>query len=494
MELTDEQQAIVDATDHIIIAEAVAGSGKSSTAIEFAKARPDKKILYLVFNKSLQEESKKLFKGMDNVDVLTNHGLAYRSVGYKYKNKLLTSGSYSAKDLNDDLDLQDYSHANTLNYHWGRYLLSDYITIKDYCNEHIKNKKTYNDTLFYLEKLYKLKANPMNDVKVEHNFYLKEFFMSGFDTVNEYDVLILDEFQDSNYVMQYIFTNSKCKQKLALGDSAQSINSFAGAINALENIEGTRYPMSQSFRIGSLNSTICNMLFEEYTNDDKFCIVGVNDSQKTYPFSPAIQPQDFDRCAIISRTNAVVLANAIEMSKIGKYLYFVGGIEGYKLDFYLKMWYFACGYEQKDDTFKKYKNYKDLVEYAEEAEDVELLTAINVIKRYNKNIPDYVKKIKEYTVKKEKDANVILSNAHKFKGGTVTVPLFIANDFINPEELDWQRQGMNWNNAPEEQKNRFYKETKEEINLLYVALTRAKSDLYLSPDVTKYCIKKGLFK
>ena len=179
---------------------------------------------------------------------------------------------------------------------------------------------------------------------------------------------------------------------------------------------------------------------------------------------------------------------------LGKYLYFVGGIEGYKLDFYLKMWYFACGFEQRDDTFKKYKNYKDLVEYAEEAEDVELLTAINVIKRYNKNIPDYVKKIKEYTVKKEKDANVILSNAHKFKGGTVTVPLFIANDFINPEELDWQRQGMNWNNAPEEQKNRFYKETKEEINLLYVALTRAKSDLYLSPDVTKYCIKKGLFK
>ena len=75
------------------------------------------------------------------------------------------------------------------------------------------------------------------------------------------------------------------------------------------------------------------------------------------------------------------------------------------------MWYFACGLEQRDGTFKKYKSYKELVEYAEEAEDVELLTAINVIKRYNRNIPDYVKMIKEQTVKKEKHPYVWLAFA-----------------------------------------------------------------------------------
>ena len=151
--------------------------------------------------------------------------------------------------------------------------------------------------------------------------------MSGFSTVNEYNVLILDEMQDSSTVMQHIFINSKVEQKLALGDSSQSINSFAGAINALENIEGTKYPMSQSFRIGELNSYICNMLFLDYTDDKDFCIIGANENQKTFPFSPAIQPQDFPQSAIISRTNAIVLANAIEMAKLGKYLYFIGGIE-----------------------------------------------------------------------------------------------------------------------------------------------------------------------
>ena len=492
--LTEEQKRIVNAQDSVIIAESRAGVGKTFTAVAFAKARPNKKILYLTFNKSMQEEAKREFKNIDNVTVLTIHGLAYRSVGYKYKNKLLTSGSYTIKDLNDDLDLQDYTHASILLHHWNKYLTSDYMTLKDYCNEHIKNKKTYNDTLFYIEKLYKEKANPSSDVKVEHNFYLKEFLLHGFDKVNEFNVLLADEGQDFSELAQYIFINSEMEQKLILGDSAQSINSFAGAINALSNVEGVRYSISQSFRIGDLNSYICNMLFLDYTDDKEFCIIGANDNQKTFPFSPAIQPQDLPQSAIISRTNAVVLANAIEMAKLGKYLYFIGGIEGYKLDFYLKMWYFACGLEQRDDTFKKYKNYKELVEYAEEAEDVELLTAINVIKRYNRNLPDYVKMIKEQTVKKEKEANVILSNTHKMKGYTATVPLFLSNDFINPEELDWTMEGMNFDEAPQEQKDKFYKEIKEEINLLYVALTRAKSDLYLSPDVTKYCIKKGLFK
>ena len=52
MELTNEQHEIINSSGNIKI-NAVAGSGKTTTIIEYAKARPpESRILYLAFNKS----------------------------------------------------------------------------------------------------------------------------------------------------------------------------------------------------------------------------------------------------------------------------------------------------------------------------------------------------------------------------------------------------------------------------------------------------------
>lgn len=57
MILTTEQQAIVNSTGNIKV-NAVAGSGKTSTLIEYAKARPKSaRILYLAFNRSVKIEA-----------------------------------------------------------------------------------------------------------------------------------------------------------------------------------------------------------------------------------------------------------------------------------------------------------------------------------------------------------------------------------------------------------------------------------------------------
>lgn len=59
MELTPEQYDIINSTGNIKI-NAVAGSGKTTTVIEYAKARPTtSKILYLAFNKSVKLEAAK---------------------------------------------------------------------------------------------------------------------------------------------------------------------------------------------------------------------------------------------------------------------------------------------------------------------------------------------------------------------------------------------------------------------------------------------------
>jgi tRNA G46 methylase TrmB len=82
MELTKEQCDIINSTGNIKI-NAVAGSGKTTTIIEYANARPKtSKILYLAFNKSVREEATKKFanKGLGNVKVETAHSLAYKHI------------------------------------------------------------------------------------------------------------------------------------------------------------------------------------------------------------------------------------------------------------------------------------------------------------------------------------------------------------------------------------------------------------------------------
>lgn len=90
MELTPEQYEIINSTGDIKI-NAVAGSGKTTTIIEYARTRPkSSKILYLAFNKSVKEEAKKRFrdKGIENVEVETAHSLAYKHVVQKHRYKV----------------------------------------------------------------------------------------------------------------------------------------------------------------------------------------------------------------------------------------------------------------------------------------------------------------------------------------------------------------------------------------------------------------------
>lgn len=81
-DLTQEQHAIINSTGNIKI-NAVAGSGKTTTIIEYAKTRAkEARILYLAFNRSVKLEAVKKFadKGLRNVKVETAHSLAYKNI------------------------------------------------------------------------------------------------------------------------------------------------------------------------------------------------------------------------------------------------------------------------------------------------------------------------------------------------------------------------------------------------------------------------------
>ena len=75
MKPTEEQQAILDSTGRVLLINARAGTGKTTTLQMIASANPDLKILYLVYNRKAKDEADGKFP--NNVESRTVHSLAF---------------------------------------------------------------------------------------------------------------------------------------------------------------------------------------------------------------------------------------------------------------------------------------------------------------------------------------------------------------------------------------------------------------------------------
>ncbi|RJR54778.1 MAG: hypothetical protein C4576_00495 [Desulfobacteraceae bacterium] len=90
-ETTEEQQAILDATGRVLLVNVRAGTEKTATLRMISSAHPDRKILYLVFNRKAREEAEEKFPG--NVRVSTVHSLAFEA---KWKDRV---GPFTVADM-----------------------------------------------------------------------------------------------------------------------------------------------------------------------------------------------------------------------------------------------------------------------------------------------------------------------------------------------------------------------------------------------------------
>ena len=77
MKPTEEQLAIRQSQARNLLVSASAGTGKTSTLVLYAQARPNTQMTYLAFNRTVKEEAQRKFP--PNVRCVTTHGLAYSS-------------------------------------------------------------------------------------------------------------------------------------------------------------------------------------------------------------------------------------------------------------------------------------------------------------------------------------------------------------------------------------------------------------------------------
>lgn len=516
---SQEQLDIINAKEQIVVVNACAGSGKTTTLEGIIRKNSSARILYLVYNKSIQEELKNKFIKYNNVKLFTSHGMAYKK--------------YSTRNVTTELDLFEVSEKLNLPILEAKYILAifnkyiiDYerdlhkflnsykddlkflyylIWFKFYVKnfqdelEILKDEKGYIDReeffkvvkeiavskeivelqtideyFFYSNRELEIRLNQLMDLidkcelKEPHDYYLKKFQILE-EPKDKYDIVMLDEAQDANGVLiDIINTKFVGARKIIVGDTYQQIYSWRGAKNSLEyfvNFEGAkRYELTNSYRIGKDLGIFCTELTE--LRDKKgLNIKGKNITQKIITNPLEFMTNNIENTTILFRKNINMLLYALNTDKK---VFFLKEINLEEIKDFLK---FVGGRKEEITLFhylKKYRDYQQLIEYVEKdlENNLKILMFMKLIGKYPQNLEEILNNLEKRMIKREeleefkKGEVVILGTIHSAKG----------NEFkkliIYPDVLD----NITGNFLNED-------ELKEEVNLFYVALTRSKGIL-----------------
>ena len=490
MNLTKEQEEIINTKELSFKINAVAGSGKTTTLLEYAKKNSHLKILYLAYNKSLQtslQEKLKDYK-LPYLQISTIHSLAYNKIeAYNYA---LTADlkNHVIEKIITTYELREHQKAY--------YPIAEYIAlIKDlvnfYCNsslialdskllESYKKQSDLGAKVLELlnknekraiEHLKTILSNMKNkQIEATHDFYLKMFYLNKNISNNlNYDLVLVDEAQDISDVMIGIIENLNCR-RIYVGDSFQQIYTFRFATNALNKIDLPSFDLTKSFRFGdnyakTLESNL-NSLYE-ITKTRLLKISGVETNTKIgREFINFSKP-----FCVIARSTFGLIQQLVYFIHDKKKIYFEGGYNSYSFMnqtvysiFYLKQ-------KKNDkitiDEIKDFETIAELEQFAKDTKNQDYLNIIKFINTYGDNIFEINKKIKEHLVNDKKDADIIFTTTHKSKGLEYE-QVIMADDFISKKELVNTKNKLSFQRA------------NEELNIYYVAATRAKKTIQMA--------------
>lgn len=495
MTLTDEQQKIISAPGNLSIS-AVAGSGKTTTVLHYALTRPaGARILYLAYNRSVKTEAQRRFAemGLANVQVETAHSLAYGYIVPGSRFALHKEG-YKPHDIVQLLNIPAGPGERHTEYVIARHILS---LVTAFCNsaaarvadlnyaDSLKDAGATTVVKTYYPQIERgarefLAMMHRAQVPITHDFYLKAYQLSK--PWLPYDVILFDEGQDASPAMTDVFLNQPHATRVIVGDIHQQIYGWRGAHNAMAEAGFNPLALSQSFRFGEEIARLAADVLDWKTllqSHSRVEIVGQPALANRASSKNAEQASGSK--AVLARTNLGLLVRAIEAVEEGgmKRLYFEGNIQSYTYaDDGASIWDVLALYNGqrariRDPLIRAMKDMDELDEYIDKTDDRGLAMMVEVVKKYGARLPAIIKKLKDAHVPdgERHTAECIFSTVHRAKGMEYdTVEL--APDFISEKGIEKEK---------EEAAVLDVLRICEEINLLYVAVTRAKKKLVI-PD------------
>lgn len=441
--------------------DALAGSGKTTSIVEaFNYVKTGSKVLMCAFNASIKKEL--AARAPSNVEVSTLHSLGLKLLKKKFpKLRVDANGEKVKKLLDNELSQKmngDYAenyvdYLKTVSLSKGCLAKSD-DDIADIIDGY---------GIDYGEDRYAFISIVKNILaKCKENTELVDFDdmvwlpvalnLKGF----KYDVIFVDEAQDMNACQIELILG--CKGRIiSVSDENQAIYLFRGAdSNAVKNIisrcKSKRLPLSISYRcakkIGDIARTIVPHFENSPTAED-----GIVEYILPAKVLPMIRKGDF----ILSRTNAPLIKWCMELLKNRIPANIAGKDIGLNLLSLIK--------KSKAKTVIKFTEWLDkwrdsettrLSKAKKDTSQVEdKVECLLVLCEGETSIETVKKNIQDLFADTDDSNRVILSTTHKAKG-LERERVFILNSTYRPNS-----------------------KSQEEKNLYYVAVTRAKKELYL---------------
>ena len=461
---TSEQEEIIASNAQCLVVNAFAGTGKTTTLIDYAKLRPKDSFLYLAFNRAVKEDAMKKFP--NNVRCVTTHGLAYRDFGVTYKDKLGQPKPASVAKMFKC----NYQIANAACETVNNFLCSPDKKLD--LELHLKGlniSDNNGDIAFYTAKNLWEKMQDVSNpyVRMPHDGYLKLYQLSQ-PAINS-KVIMVDEAQDSNMLVIDMISRQKSRQ-IYVGDQNQAIYGFRKAVDALEKVDAdSRLFLTSSFRFGAGIASLATLLLRDWKGEMRD-INGLGKTKTTFSVN------ENNPHAILARTNSGLFDAAIKALHSGNPFGYIGGYEGYRLDMIMDAYNLKKGIKQiTDPTILLFPTYKELEVYADAVDDKELKMLIRVIEKYSDDIPHLINQLKSKSVKNMTNKEIILTTAHKAKGMEFESVILLD---------DYSDLKVTINDKGKEEEPDV-----EDINILYVAATRAITNLKLNEKTTEWLIE-----
>ena len=464
---TDEQRIAVEtfATGRPLKIAAFAGAGKTATLRMLAESRQERGV-YLAFNRSIATEAQAKFP--PTVDCRTTHSIAYRTVMPNYQSSAKMTKTLHAKQLAAIKEYRDLIFSGPLRLNSVQQAHLVLGTVRRFCQSadseiELSHVPTYGRLLGAKKEvveeiqvwavqegkgLWQRMTSRGGDVPLGHDGYLKLWALGRPKLAANY--ILLDEAQDTNGVVLGVLKEQDA-QTVFVGDRHQQIYEWRGAINAMEKIKDCEEAvLTQSFRFGEVLADAASRVL---------ATLGEGRRIRGNPTIESSVLANGQARTVLARTNATVIQEVLDAISSGLKPYVVGGtkdLERLVSDVYeLK-----AGKPGDCPEFFGFENWIDVVAFSETEEGEPIRMFVQLIERYGEGA--LWAAIKS-TQDNEDHADVILSTAHKAKGCEWD-SVRLASDFAN------SRLGS-------------HPGANSEVRLFYVAMTRARENLIVAPEV-----------
>lgn len=474
-------------SNHSILITAVAGSGKTHTIVNSLKYTPkgcDK--VFLAFNNTIVEELKKKIKDKEII-ISTMHSICWRALlkhnNFKAKLEKNKSNTHIKKFLKK-FKIAEKRHG-FVTYNCSKLLdlvRQNMIDVNEI--EDVYNLANSHD-LEFDEEIYKVLQSSLDSMN--RDFKVFDFtdmiYRCVIDNVRlpQFDFVYVDEGQDLSKV-QHKIIKSLIKKRggrlIAVGDPKQAIYGFAGAdSDSYDNlrtlVENTiELPLNVNYRCGKEI-----IKYAKELNPSIEAFDGQIDGEVSNSTISQVKSGDWILCRNLK---PLVIVN-LHLTLRGIKSFIKGRDIGSGLETYIKKMNCKtlnslikkCELEILSECSKlKRKGVKNPLKTEKVDKMSQRYDMIRVLSRNCNSIQDLIQHIR-FVFKDEGDG-VCLSTIHKSKG--------LENDvvfFLCPELIPSRYAVMEWQKI-------------QEMNLLYVAITRAKKRFHTITDYEK--IEKEITK